>query len=470
MGVTDTRGESLSEHVRRIVARAREAQRTFAKKPQSDIDLTCLAAARPLLNPGSNRELCTLAVTETQLGNVADKQRKNVRKTLGLLRDIQHQRTVGVIHEDVERGIIEIARPVGVVGALTPSTNPLATPVNNMINALKGGNGIVLAPPPQAAKTSATLLERVHAEFDRINIPRDLVQMLLPPVKEATVSLMREVDFLVVTGSQRNVRAGYSSGTSAIGVGVGNVAVIIDETADLADAAKKITDSKTFDNATSCSSENHLVIVDAVYEPMMQQLARAGGVLLNPADTEKLAAALWREGALNRELVAKDLAVFVDRVGLSGIPADARFLMVDAASVAEPSPFWGEKLSLTLTVHRVSDFVDAKVRAGQLLDYQGAGHSIGIHTKIEQRPLELGLELPACRVIVNQAHCFAAGGSFDNGLPFSLSMGCGSWGGNSISDNLNFRHFINTVRIVRAIEPREPTIEEIYQDYPGGTP
>lgn len=416
-----------------------------------------------------NRRLCEMAVAETGIGNAVDKQRKNVRKTLGLLRDIRGQKTVGVICEDTISGIVEIARPVGVVAALTPSTNPVATPINKTVNALKCGNAVVLAPPPAAAGTSRVLLGLMRAELKKTGAPEDIVQMLLPPSKEATYELMRQADLTVVTGSQRNVRAAYASGSPTIGVGTGNVAVIVDETADLPDAAKKICSSKIFDNATSCSSENHLVIVSEIYDAMLGALRAAGGVMLSKTDKKRLAETLWQDGALNRQMIARDMPVFAARAGLDEAAARAKFLMVQEDGVGKEFPFSGEKLSLALTVYRARDFHAAKKRLAELLAHQGAGHSVGIHTKNDKRPLELGLKLSTCRVIVNQAHCFATGGSFDNALPFSLSMGCGTWGRNSISDNLNFRHYHNTVRVVRNIPAQEPSIEEIFAGYPGYT-
>ena len=221
------------------------------------------AAGWAIVEPSRNRALAELAVQDTGLGNVADKIAKNRRKTMGLLRDLAGARSVGVIADDPDNGMIEIARPVGVVAAITPSTNPGATPANNIINALKGRNAIVVAPSPKGASTLALLLTFMHAELDRVGAPRDLVQALPTPVsREHTFELMRQADLVVATGSQTNVRAAYSSGTPAIGVGAGNVAVIVDETADLADAANKIARSKTFDNATSCSSENSVIAIE----------------------------------------------------------------------------------------------------------------------------------------------------------------------------------------------------------------
>ena len=448
-----------------IIARARAAQQIFVARGQAFVDRACLAVGWALLNPKTNRRLSQMAVSETGLGNAADKERKNYRKTLGLLRDIRGQKTIGIINDNAESGLTTIARPVGVVAALTPSTNPLATPTNKTINALKGGNAIVLSPPPAGAKVGAELLGCIHTELTKIGAPTDIVQMLLPPSKVGTANLMQQADLIVVTGSQRNVRNAYASGIPAIGVGAGNVAVIIDETADIEAAANKICASKIFDNATSCSSENHLIIVDAVYDAMVAALVNNGGVLLDKTAKLRLQNCLWQNGTLNRDMIARDMSPFATLAGLDDAAQQSRFLMVEEDGVGEQHLFSGEKLSLVLTIYRATDFAAAKARAAELLNHQGAGHSLGIHTQTDARAVDLGLSLPACRIIVNQAHCFATGGSFDNALPFSLSMGCGTWGKNSISDNMNFRHFINITRVVRPLSPREPTAEEIFGDY-----
>ncbi|MDQ6924243.1 MAG: aldehyde dehydrogenase family protein, partial [Pseudomonadota bacterium] len=249
-----------------IVDRARIAQRAVDRWTQEQADQAVTAAGWAIVHPEHNRLLAETAVRDTGLGNVADKMAKNRRKTIGLLDDLRNSKSVGVIAELPELGLTEIARPVGVVAAVTPSTNPGATPANNIINALKGRNAIVLAPSPKGHSTAKLLLEYMHAELDRIGAPSDLIQQLPAPVtREATIELMRQADLVVATGSQTNVNAAYSSGTPAIGVGAGNVVVIVDETADVGDAAKKIAVSKTFDHATSCSSENSVVAIEAVY-------------------------------------------------------------------------------------------------------------------------------------------------------------------------------------------------------------
>ena len=459
--------DTVRAQVAACVARAREAQRAYDNFTQEQVDEVVLAVGWAIMEPSRNRALAELAVADTGLGNVEDKVIKNHRKTLGLLRDLRGSKSVGVISEDKAKGVIEIARPVGVVGAVTPSTNPAATPANKILNALKGRNAIILSPSPKGYSTSTLLLRYIADELDRIGAPRDLVQQLPAPVsKAATLELMRQVDLVVVTGSQNNVRAAYESGTPAIGVGAGNVAVIVDETADAAQAANKIRRSKTFDNATSCSSENSVVIVDAMYDAMLQALAAEGGVLLDAAQKQRLQQTMWPSGKLSPAVTAKAAPVIAALAGLQGPRFEtARFLMVEDSGVGHDHPFSGEKLSPVLTVYRARDFEHAQQIVRAIYAHEGAGHSIGLHSQRPERAMQLGLGMPACRVIVNQAHCFATGGSFDNGLPFSLSMGCGTWGRNSISDNLNYKHFLNITRIASPCTPDEPSIDDMFGAY-----
>jgi sulfoacetaldehyde dehydrogenase len=277
---------------------------------------------------------------------------------------------------------------------------------------------------------------------------------------------MRQADLVVATGSQTNVKAAYSSGTPALGVGAGNVSVIVDETADVNAAAERIASSKTFDNATSCSSENAVIAVEAVYGRLVDALAAQGGALLSPDETRALERTMFAGGKLSPAFIAQSAPAIAALAGFAR-PAleQARFLMVAETGVGPEHPFSGEKLAPVLALYRVPDFAAAATLARRLLDYQGAGHSVGLHSRDENRALELGLTLPVCRVIVNQAHCFATGGSFDNALPFSLSMGCGTWGGNILSDNLNYRHFLNITSVVRPLPAgavHEPTEDELF--------
>ena len=303
--------------VEQLVARARVAQKSFEQFNQSEVDLVVEAVAWAILEPTRNQALAELAVLDTGLGNVADKFKKNYRKTLGLVRDLKNAKSVGLISHDAASGLSEYARPVGVVAAITPSTNPGATPINKILNALKCRNAIILAPSPKGQTTCARLLEFVHQQLDLVKAPRDLVQVLPSPItKDATHELMRLADLVVATGSQANIRAAYASGTPAFGVGAGNVVVIIDELADLVSAAQKIAQSKTFDNATSCSSENGVVICAPVYAPAIKALELAGGVLLDAADKQRLQEVMFHDGKLTSTLTAQT-AAFIAEPSLS---------------------------------------------------------------------------------------------------------------------------------------------------------
>jgi len=458
--------DSANAVVEELVRRARKAMAEFADADQARTDEAVTALAWSLYNPAHAKELAELAVADTKLGNVPDKIIKKQRKTFGTLRDLMRVKSVGIIEEDRARGIVQYAKPVGVVCAITPSTNPGATPVNKAMMAVKGRNAIIIAASPSGLKTTATTVDYMRAELKKIGAPEDLVQILPPPAsKDMTQALMQAADLVVATGSQDNVRRAYSSGTPAIGVGTGNVPVIIDETADLDDAAKKICASKIFDNATSCSSENSVIIVDSVYHKAIAALERAGGYMASAPEKANIQAALWPDGRLSRTLIARDADVFARGCELPAAAEAKKFFMVEETGVGKGFPFSGEKLSLVLTVYRARDFDDAVDRANAVLAFQGRGHSVGLHTKDMQRARTLAERSDVVRVLINQAHTFGNGGGFDNGLNFTLSMGCGTWGGNSITDNLNYKNFLNITHLVTTIPEDKPSEQELFGAY-----
>ena len=455
--------ESANAVVDELVRRARKALAEFAQADQVRADEAVTALAWSLYNPAHAKELAVLAVADTKLGNVPDKIVKKQRKTFGTLRDLMRVKSVGIIEEDKARGITKWAKPVGVVCAITPSTNPGATPVNKAMMAIKGKNAIIIAASPAGLKTTTKTVDYMRAELKKIGAPEDLVQILPSPAsKDMTQALMQAADLVVATGSQDNVRRAYSSGTPAIGVGTGNVPVIIDETADLDDAAKKICASKIFDNSTSCSSENSVVIVDAVYDNAIAALERTGGYMASNAEKVKIQAALWPDGKLSRTLIARDADVFARGCGLPAAAEGKKFFMVGEEGVGKGFPFSGEKLSLVLTVYRAKNFDAAADKARAILDFQGRGHSVGLHTKDMGRARKLAEETDVVRVLINQAHTFANGGGFDSGLDFTLSMGCGTWGGNSITDNLNYKNFLNITHLVTTILEDKPSEEQLF--------
>lgn len=310
-----------------LIQRARAAQASFAQLGQQGMDDAVAAVGWAIMEPGRNRQLAELAVKETSLGNVADKITKNHRKTLGLLRDLKGVRTHGVIREDRSSGITEIARAVGVVAAITPSTNPGATPANNIINALKCGNAVIVAPSPKGLGVSRMLIDFIHAELRKCHLPVDLVQTLPSPIsKVLTAELMRQADLVIATGSQANVRMAYTCGTPAFGVGAGNVASIVDSSADAGQVAELILASKTFDNATSCSSENSMVLLDEARETMLQALRERGALLLTADEKDRLQALMWRDGKLSDTITGKSAALIAQLAQIDWrgrIPQDA---------------------------------------------------------------------------------------------------------------------------------------------------
>lgn len=449
-----------------LVQRARAAQAAYEAWGQEAVDDVVAAVAWAIAEPGRARALAEISVRDTGLGNVEDKVVKNRRKTIGTLRDLTGARSVGVIADDPETGITEYAKPMGVVAAVCPSTNPAATPANKTMMALKGRNAVILSPSPKGASTCELLVRYIHEQLDRVGAPRDLVQFVSAPTKPLTHELMRQADFVVVTGSQRNVRAAYSSGTPAIGVGLGNAPVIVHADADVRDAAAKIMRSKTFDYATSCSSENSVHIHDAVYDQTVAALRECGGYLLDAEEKRRLQDVMWPDGRLSSAVTAQSPQHIAQLAGLDSAAArSAAFFMVEEDGVGEEFPFSGEKLSVVLTVYRYDDITAALQRIQSLLDYQGAGHSCGIHTRDDEIAGRVAGEVRVARVLVNQAHCFGTGGSFENGLGFTLTMGAGTWAGNSISHNLGYRDFLNITRLARPIPGTEPSEEDLWGGY-----
>jgi sulfoacetaldehyde dehydrogenase len=448
-----------------MIARARIAMDLIADASQKRIDEIVKALAWAIYRDDHARLLAKMAVEDTGLGNVADKITKNKRKTYGTLCDLMATQTRGLCESDPDRGLYTYLKPVGVIGSLTPSTNPAATPANQALMAVKGGNAIIISPSPAAAGTARKLKEYFDEALRAIGAPTDLFQVIEPPISfDRATYLSRAVDLILVTGDQLNVRRGYRSGTPCIGVGKGNVPVIIDDSADLADAARKICASKTFDNATSCSSENAVIILDAVYDAMLDQLQQSGAYLANPEEKVRITETLFEGGKINRRAVGRALEDLDDLFSLGGKTAGKRYIMVEEATYGPDAPLSGEKLSLVMTVYRASDIKAAMDIVNGILEYEGIGHSVGIHTASDEVAHRLAARTKVARVLVNQAHTFGNGGGMDNGLPFTLSMGCGTWAGNSISENMSIKNFVNKTILVKTFDKAVPERAAMFGD------
>ena len=444
-----------------LIERARIAQKIAEGSTQERVDELVAAIAWNIVKGETGKKIATMAVEESKLGNYDGKYSKLMKKVRGALRDMKDGKSVGVIERDEAKGIIKIAKPVGVIGALVPCTNPEATPVIKAMNAIKGRNAIVFAPHPRTKGTNKFIVDIIRETLKKYDAPEDLVITIEQPSLELSGELMRQCDLVVATGGSGMVKSAYSSGTPAYGVGAGNAVIIVDETADLKDAAHKIMLSKTFDFATSCSAENSLVIIESVYDELVANLKAEGGHLATPEEKEKLKNTMWEDGHLSRHIVAQPASKIAELADIE-IQADEQFIMVEEEGVGEDYPFAGEKMSVVVTLYKVKDFEVAVDKVNEITGYQGTGHSCGIHTTDEKRIEILGNKVKVSRIMVRQPHCYGNSGNWNNGMPFTLTLGCGTWGGNVSSENITWKHFINVTWVSSPIKEVIPTDEELF--------
>ncbi len=454
---------NAKDYISQLIERARKAQEVIEEYDQERVDHLVTAIVWNIVKPGTVEKIAEMAVEETQLGNYESKYAKLMTKLKGALRDMKGKKSIGVIERDEEKGIIKIAKPVGVVGAVLPTTNPEATPVLNAIMAIKTRNAIVMSPHPRAKKTNTYIVNIMREVLKKYNAPEDLIIGIENPTLDITQELMKQCDLVLATGGAGMVKAAYSSGTPAYGVGVGNAVVIVDETADIKDTANKVMRSKTFDYATSCSAENSLVIQEGIYDSLIEALKEEGGYLLNKEEKEKLQSAMWIDGVLNRDIIAQPALKIAEVAGLD-IPENSKFLMVEENGIGPDYPFSGEKLSVVLTLYKYKDFEEAIDMVNAITNYQGKGHSCGIHSTNDQRILEYALKTKTSRVMVRQPQCLANSGAWTNGMPMTLSLGCGTWGGNISSENITWKHLLNVTWVSYPIPSNQPTDEELFGD------
>jgi sulfoacetaldehyde dehydrogenase len=448
-----------------LIGRARAAQKAIEFWPQEKVDEMVLAVGWENYKTENAQEIARLAVVETGMGLYEHKVLKHQNKTLGVLRDLKGVKTVGIIEADEKKGLIKIAKPVGVIGALTPVTNCEATLPVKGLYALKTRNAIIFAPHPKAKKTAKLVCEKMWQGLNKVGAPKDLIQTIEEPTIELSQELMGKVDLVVATGGGPMVKSAYSSGTPAYGVGAGNAVVIVDETADLEAAAEKIYKGKSFDNATSCSSENSIAIQESVYDVMMSELKKQGGYFCNESEREKLKNAMWPDGVhLNKDVVAQPVEKIASLAGIN-IPEGTKFLMAEGKDVSRENPFCKEKLSLVLAVWKYNQFEEAIELIESITSINGQGHSCGIHTTREDRIIELGTRVKVSRIMVNQSQSLGNSGNFNNGMPITLTLGCGTWGGNITSENVNWKHYMNITWISKPIEINRPSDEEIFGDF-----
>lgn len=447
--------------VAELVKKAKVAQEALEKCDQNQIDEYVRAIGKVIYDHAE--ELAKEAVEETRMGVYEDKVAKNRGKSKMIWRSLQGKKSIGIIDFDETECIAYVAKPKGVIGAVTPTTNPIVTPMCNSMFAIKGANAIIVSPHPRSKKCSAHAVELMQGELKKLGAPDNLIQIIEDPTMALSQELMRSVDIVVATGGMGLVREAYSSGKPAYGVGAGNVQVIVDRGYDMDQAAKDIVAGGKFDNGIICSGEQSVIMPKDQEKEMLEALKANGAFYVeNEEEVEKFRKVLFIDGAFNGELVGQS----VQKVGeVAGVPvdADAKILLLKAKGVGQEDILCKEKLCSCLIALTYDTFDEAIQIAKANLLYEGAGHTAAVHSNNKENIEKAGEFLPVSRLVVNQPSATGAGGSFFNGFAPTTTLGCGSWGNNSISENFDYKHLINISQIGYKKEVKQiPTDEEIW--------
>ena len=448
-----------------MIERSRKAQEQIADYSQEQVDELIRAMVYAVAREDRAEEIAQFTVDETQLGNYEGKYLKIHRKTRATLMDIINDKSVGVIEEDHERNLIKIAKPVGVIGALSPSTNPEATPVIKAISAIKGRNSIIVAPHPRAKLTNKKICDYMRDALERCGAPADLVIAIEVPSLELTNELMAQCDRVLATGGGAMVHAAYSSGTPALGVGVGNACITVDDSADLEEAAEKIRISKTLDLAASCSSDNSVLVFESVYDELVHKLETEGGYVVNEEEKQKLQNTIWHDGHLNTAIVAQPAYKIAGMAGIE-LAEGKQFFIVPETGAGPDHPFSGEKLSVVMALYKVKDIDDAIRTTNAIQAYQGQGHSCGIYSYNDDNIMAFAHATKTSRVMVNQPQSASNSGNLWNGMRQTFSLGCGSWGGNATNNNITWRDLINETWVSKPLAETKviPDDAELFGD------
>ena len=432
------------QEARSLVRAARKAQAQFAQLGQASIDAVVKAISEATLPHAE--ELGRLANEETGFGKAADKKIKNILASQKVYEYIKDMKTIGILREDKVNKVIEIAVPVGVIAGVIPSTNPTSTVIYKSMIALKAGNAIVFTPHPSAKKCIGRTVELIKGALAKCGVSEDLVSCISVPTLEGTNELMKISDLILATGGPGMVKAAYSSGTPALGVGAGNVPAYIERSANIQDAVAKIFASKTFDNGTICSSEQ-AIITDAVIAPQVRQaVIDQGGYFLEGENLAKVKAIMERgNGSMNPAIVGRDAQTVAKIAGIT-IPPGTRVMLSDEPGVGPKFPFSKEKLTALLGFYVVNDWHEACELCIALLENCGIGHSLSIHSNNEEVIREFGLKKPVSRILVNTPSTHGGVG-LSTGLAPSFTLGCGSVGGSATSDNVSPMHLFNVRRV-----------------------
>jgi sulfoacetaldehyde dehydrogenase len=460
------------EYVSGLVKKGREAQKIAEGFSQEKVDQLTEAVAFALTIPDTALKFGEMLVEESGMGVARDKQVKMFGKVKGSYAQMKGEKSVGLCRVDEGLGIEVYAKPMGVVGAIIPVTNGEATPVVKSLMAVKTRNAIILAPHPKAKNTNWAITDLIRSTLKKFGAPEDLVQAVDPEYVsvECSQQIMFQADFILATGGTPMVRQAYSSGNPAIGVGTGNVVCLVDGTTDPDSVADMIVRSKSFDNATSCSTENNVIVFENAYDDFVKAVEKHGGYLIREGspDKDRLVKALWPETPknhdLNRRVVAQSAEKIAEIAGVK-VPAGVKMILVEENSgFGNNFPLTGEKLSPVAELRKCRDFEDGIDQILKILEYQGKGHSVGIHTVHDDRVAELSRRIPVCKVCVNLPQSLSNSGSWNCGFPMSMTLGCGTWGHNSISHNATWKDLLNFTYVARPIPSWQPEDKELFSD------
>jgi sulfoacetaldehyde dehydrogenase len=444
--------------------RARKALAIIETYDQARVDRLCQAVAWAVSNKKTFTELVTMGIAESGLGDAESRMNKRM-KIRGVLRDALRQKSVGIIEEIPEKGIAKYGKPAGVIACIVPTTNPDLTPAGNAIYAIKARDVVIFSPHPRAKKTSFETVRLMREALEREGAPADILQCLTKVNIPMSQALMARADLVIATGGQPMVRAAYSSGTPAYGVGAGNATMIIDETADIEEAARNTRLSKTSDFGSGCSADGNLIIQEGIFDAMLTQLVKEGGYLASEPQKALLRKAMWDdEGHRLADTVAISPQKLAAAAGFE-IPADRKFIIVRGDGIGKDHPFSAEKLTTLLAVYKYGSFDQALEMMRAIYEVGGKGHSCGIYSFDQDHIHRLALAAPVSRIMVRQPQSKANAGAFNNGMPMTSSLGCGTWGGNVVSENVHLKHYMNTTWVSLPIKEDRPSDQELFGSF-----
>jgi sulfoacetaldehyde dehydrogenase len=454
---------------RELVERARAAMKCIEDYDQERVDRLCQAVGWATSNAATFTRLANMSVDESGLGDRAGRPNKRF-KIMGILRDALRQKSMGVIEEIPEKGIVKYAKPVGVIASLVPVTNAALTESGNGIYALKCKDAIIFSPHPASKKTTNETVRIMRAALKAQAAPVDIFQCIEKPSIPLAEYLMSICDLTIATGGPAMVKAAYSSGKPAYGVGAGNATMVIDETADINEAARNTRLSKTSDNGSGCSADGNLLVETSIYDAFLSQLQVEGGYLVSDEEKQVLQDALWdAEGHRTTNTIARPASVIAEIAGFR-IPEGKTFLIARESQIGKKHRFSSEKLSPVLAIFRYSGFDQALEMVRQIYEVAGKGHSCGIYSFDDDHIHRLALTAPVSRIMVRQPQSKANAGAFNNGMPMTSSMGCGIWGGNITNENVALKHYMQTTWVSRPIAEDKPSEQELFGEfYESGT-